>query len=234
MHSIDPIRLQRLVDGELGLDETQRLLRAAETQPDLWREMATTFVENRTWQNSFVELNGSVDSGCGKTDAASPVEAHPVHLAVDTGIFDRNSLSWWLAVAACMILALSIGFTAGQLGRDAASMAPNVALQSSNVPAVADETPRLNQIVYRPDYQMQIEDTNGNQLTDSNIPLYDIRRAEKLGLTLKPRVIPDEVLQRIRNSGYQMKQNVQYVSGRMNDGRRFVVPLRQFEFVPGQ
>ncbi len=234
MHSIDPVRLQRLVDGELGLDEIQRLLRAAETQPDLWREMATTFVENRLWQNSFVELNGSVDSSFGKTETASPVEAHPVDSAVDPGTFDRNSPGWWLALAACVILALSIGFTAGQWGRDAGSMSPDVALQIPDAPAVADETPRLNQIVYRPDYQMQIEDTNGNQLMDSNIPLYDIRRAEQLGLTLKPRVIPDEVLQQIRNSGYQMKQNVQYVSGRMNDGRRFVVPLRQFEFVPGQ
>lgn len=236
MNSIDPIQLQRLIDGELGVQETQELLRVADSQPDKWRELATAFVEDRVWQNRFVEMNVWVPDSSRSRSASSRETASNKNSHQSN---DRISARWWLSLAACMLVTSVLGFAAGQMQNDAGSTGAELADHDHGELGAANEVPQFTQTVYRPDYQLQLEDADGNRFTDSDIPLYDVRhydqkQAEQLGLTLQPRTISEKVRQKMRNSGYEMKQDVQYVSGRMNDGRKFIVPVRRIEFVSAQ
>ena len=103
MQSFDPIFLQRLVDGELDRLGTRKLLELAETNPHLWREMASAFVENQFWQQDFEQLDrGDV------SNRVQPVARHT------TEVHSRLSIPNWFSLAAGILLALTTGLLIGR------------------------------------------------------------------------------------------------------------------------
>ena len=82
-------------------------------------------------------------------------------------------------------------------------------------------------------YRMQFEDPTGNQFMDTDVPLYSVHPSE-----FEKYVDNDAVYQNARRNvaknGFDLQQNVRFLSGRLNDGRRFVIPVRKFSFLQGQ
>lgn len=228
MQSFDALKLQRLVDGELERAETRELLKLAEENPLLWRDMASAFVENQIWQSEFgrdaldnpVGLKRREESNNGNSTKAFP---------------------FWLSMAAGMMVALTAGWIIGQggvfSGSDNTIAATN---QPSNQGLVtADQTPSIDTpertLVSYPDYHLSLEDQNGNRYLDSEIPLYNISNANRAGIRFdQPTDIPSDFLERVQRTGYGVNENIQFISGQLNDGRQFYVPVRTINLSPGQ
>ncbi len=234
MESFDPIQLQRLIDGELDFESTQAMLREAETSPRLWRTIATHFVEDQAFRKGFSIPTGSTVAtrdGVSSETAAGATAGYR-----------------FLALAASMLIAIGLGFLAGQNFDTASTDGPSSTLAAypDEGALVADNTPSLdslsndgnqianNQLVsYRPDYHLQLQDPNGNPVMDSEVPLYRPETARRLGV-LENQALPPEFVQQVFDRGYGVNQNVNYIAGQLNDGRRFVVPVQTIDFAPGQ
>ena len=233
MNLIEPLQLQRLVDGELDLEETRQLLQLAVREPASWREIATTFVENRIWQSEFVDRS--------ETEPENPAK-HVGDLKLKSTSSVSVPRSWWPSLAASMALALSVGFLIGQHDHDSSD---EVALADTD--QIADSTgtdpapfaltqadQQSNGLDLNPAvYHMQLQDQNGNQYLDSEIPLYAAKQNDDLRL-LQHSKIPDSIREQASDSGYQVQQGIRYVSGQLDDGRQFVIPIRNYRFSPNQ
>lgn len=225
MSLIEPILLQRLIDGELDVSHVQSLLKDADQEPAMWKEIATAFVEDRLWQNSFAD-----DLIDDQLEAKS-VTSTSTDTAVDLPkpvMMNRRNLTKWLSMAAAVLIACSLGYLIGNGDMLNSNTDQNaIAVGGTSVGAKA------NKASYIPDYRMQLEQSGLTGLK-REIPLYKSSRAKELGLSLEPDSISDELHRRLTRSGYGLEQNVRYFSGQMSDGQRFVVPIRRIQFTPNQ
>ena len=53
---LDPLTLQRLIDGELDTQQVQEVLLQAQASPEQWKSIAVGFIENQAWQGTFLSL----------------------------------------------------------------------------------------------------------------------------------------------------------------------------------
>lgn len=222
---MDPIQLQRLVDGELSFEQTQSVLCGAKDQPQLWETIATAFVENQIWQSEF-----SSQLECSSA-------AKPVGSAIAT---ERSAyqVGRWFALAASLLLAVSVGFLVSWPsdsvpGENSGLLANGQQASANTSLERGAELDDLNQrpAVY---HRVQVEDPTGNQYLNSDVPLYRVNPQELEHYVSNDGYLSDDVRRRAADSGYNMQKNVRFLSGRLNDGRRFVIPVRKYSFSQGQ
>lgn len=233
--TIDPLNLQRMIDGELDRQQIQAMLKSADDQPESWREIAIAFVEDQIWKQEFQSGDsGRFNKVAMKSDVLTDRdESNHRTLAL---------LGRWGALAACLLVAVGIGYWSGleqtnnRSGDNSTTIADAVPILTTNqiASSVDTATSGLNQVSYRPDYHMQLNDPNGKSLLNSEIPLYEYEHAKKIGYDMRTEAIPSDLQQELLNRGYQLNQDLNYVSGRLEDGREFVVPIRTINMVPGQ
>lgn len=224
MSFIQPLTLQRLIDGELDSASMQSLLREADGQPEIWKEIAAAFIEDRAWQNSFVDCSLPADTN--SILGSSPAEQ--VSLKNENANHNKR-WRWLFSLAAAVLLATFVGYMIGNqqpAGLHTGAGLANVVTSDDSTLSGADE---ITKISYEPDYRMQLDDK-----LNSEIPLYNANRAKELGLSLEPASISDSLQKFAKNSGYELDENLRYISGQMNNGQRFVVPVRRIQFIPGQ
>ena len=233
MQSFDPIYLQRLVDGELDRPGTRKLLEMAEANPHLWREMASSFVENQLWRHDFQQMHRD-DS----TNGFKPATKH------EGQSHSSLKIPYWFSLAAGVLLALTagllIGRNSGGLTDDGHSPVANKSPvspdgQLADLQPPNEATTKQTLVDYRPDYHLELQDANGNPYFGSEVPLYSASNAQRAGIRLdQPSQIPSEFVDRVKRNGYGIQQNLNYISGRLNDGRQFVVPVRTINLSAGQ
>ena len=224
MSLIEPLTLQRLIDGELEASAMQNLLRDANGNPDMWKEIATAFVEDRVWQNSFVNGSQSTEED---PLIGIPISGSLENVAREGASNHNNQWKWLFSMAAAVLVATGIGFMIGNQQTD--NRIPDVGIANvapADVPATGN---KFTTVSHEPDYRMQLD----NDL-NREIPLYNAYRAKELGLSLEPASIPESLQKFARKSGYGLDENVRYISGQMDNGQRFVVPVRRIQFIPGQ
>ena len=224
---MEPIQLQRLVDGELSFEETQRILQFAESNPDFWRLIASSFVENQVWQSKF----------CDQHELAHDSDQRSKHSQAAGG-HSRHPSMGWLALAASLLLAVSIIFLLTGPGPADHGAVPALLAGNQSEPirnAVVDSDPQLDDLNQRPAvyHRVQVEDPTGHQYVNSDVPLYSVDPSELQKFVSKD-YLPEDVRQRAADSGYGLQQNIRFLSGRLNDGRRFVIPVRKYSFFQGQ
>lgn len=234
MQSLDPIYLQRLVDGELDRPDVRKLLEMAENNPHLWREMAGAFVENLVWHQDFEQLGHDHSTDCFRPE-----------VKVAQGTRPSLTLPYWFSLAAGILLALTAGLL---IGRNSGVLtgegfSPVVASNIPDSPAgqiatrqlPGEATSKQTLVDFRPDYHLELQDANGNPYLDSEVPLYSAANAQKAAIRLDQlSQIPSEFVDRVNRNGYGIRQDLNYISGRFNDGRRFVIPIRTINLSPGQ
>lgn len=225
MSLIQPLTLQRLVDGELDTAGMQSLLRDADGQPEMWKEIATAFVEDRVWQNSFVDSSDMANAN-PMFGSSNPKPAERATHKKRNGYSD-NRWRRLFSMAAAVLLATGIGFMIGN--QQPASQSPSNGIADASRDEGSLSSDQITRVSVEPDYRMQLDDDFNNE-----IPLYDASRAKELGLSLEPASIPDSLQKFATESGYQLDENLRYISGRMDNGNRFVVPVRRIQFIPGQ
>lgn len=235
MKTIDPLELQRLVDGELDFEQTQQLLKLAESDPKSWRLIASSFIENQMWQSEFA-------------DDASVGEALAVNHFEQGKSFGSGYVKWF-SLAAMVLLAASVAFLLddsesglvnsglvnsgagmGGLPVDVADNGQPLP-DTSSFPRFDNTGDNLNQMPAM--YQVQMEGPDGNTYVDSQVPLYttDLGDARKW---LGREEVPEKMRRKLADSGYGVVHDVRYLRGQLNDGRSFLIPVRNYRFSPGQ
>ena len=250
MNPTDPLQLQRLVDGECDEAELRSLLADAAHHEDGWREIATAFVEDRLWQQQFCRTA----AGSGETSLLGPKQAlriQPLSRQAsripDTRFRQPRSIRW-LTMAAAMLLAVSFGYL---LGTDPAKPWNDAPLAASHqrtlpVPVAKQESsptpvPKMTPASLKADYHLQLPEAAGgtNEVAlDGEIPLYYVQSPDQLTLIEEPepnrfRLSP-EILVQLTDQGFQLRQDLNFISGNLKDGRSFMIPVRTINFSPGQ
>ena len=235
MQSFDPIFLQRLVDGELDFAETKKLLEQAEANPGLWREVASAFVEDQFWKNGMASVE----------ENREPEFEKPASTAATSSMITRWNGSHWFSLAAGVVIALSTGWMIGLFDPPAGvteNVAANAEIEGGFSKAVNESGSSESGMVagdvqpasLPPDFRMEFEDPNGNSYF-AGIPLYDVSTAKKAGFQFEnQRRVPHELVNRLQRNGMWLNEGTNYVSGRLNDGRTFVFPVRTISVNPGQ
>lgn len=220
MKSLDSIKLQRLIDGELEYSEVQLLLANAEHQFDDWKAIATGFIENQMFASQF----NSID----RENSAAPQVEHSN--GPDISPLPRY---WLLALAASALMTLSIGMLIGSTyfggSPENFGVTPLADAGNSLVENRDADQPASQPAVYR----MQLHDDQGNQFIDTDIPFYQVADWNDIDQH-RIKEYPADIRNRVRKSGYDLQQNTRYLQGRLNDGRRFVIPVRNTKFAPYQ
>ena len=231
--SPDPVELQRLIDGELSTVEVKTLLDAADRNPSQWRTIACEFIEDQLFQRQFESLAETVDPKPAKQivnlkSNASSIRSMP---------FVRQ-----LAVAASVALAGLIGYLVGNDGPMPIGPEKGIA---SNMLAENDRIsePLVTPVDLKPEYRMELLTPDGEALNEVDLfrykdlnQLYANRNSqERLSLedVLPASGFSPEMRQQLSRSGYEINESTNYMSGKLEDGRKFVVPVRSIRFDRG-
>jgi hypothetical protein len=281
MNDINPLDLQRLVDGECDDAEIRSLLTDAESNPENWRAMASAFVEDQVWQKQFrsdgtpsVKGKTPTDSGPSHSNTQRPAMDNSIAATeisqkvstkddqttdhqndyVDDNLSHRmnarpgsrrrssSNLYNWLAVAAGLAIAGMVGYIAGSdrpaipdfVPVASVPQASPLGAAENSIAAVPTPSPEMT-----PAYHLQLPEGEANQAgLAGEVPLFLIQSREELAQFKQPKwqhiQMPPHLLKQLKVKGFQMNQNVDFVSGKHSDGRAFVVPVRTINFTPGQ
>ncbi len=71
----ESLQIQRLIDGEISIEEIRRLSQAAEQSPELWRVIGVTLLEDRCWQHQI----GTTFEKLSLVDEANRLHANRPH-----------------------------------------------------------------------------------------------------------------------------------------------------------
>ena len=225
MKPLDSIQLQRMIDGELEYAEVRRILELLDSEgmtssSEDWKSIATGFIENQMFASQFDAMEQEHATVARRQTPDQPDSRTMPHF-------------WLLSLAASALVTLSIGLLIGANYRDGNPELATTPLADTGGSLVnnrnANETMSSNPAMYR----MQLEDSQGNQFIDTDIPFYQVANWKDVDQH-RFKEYPSDVRNRVLNSGYDLQQNTRYLQGRLKDGRRFVIPVRNTKFAPYQ
>ncbi len=265
--SIDPLLLQRLIDGQLNSASISELVDRAEQNPGLWRDIGSSFIEDRIFRDAFCDYADEPDSKTaqpetGITPALLSADTDQPTGSRDTVDSNRRNRSGagWPVLAATMLIALTGGLLGGRYWQSQSgsslgevshagtghsqtsdgSVQPEVDSDLDQEPATgtADENYSPEQpgftLVNNPDYRLDLVDASGQPMLGGEVPLYTVQNARQMNYRVDDNQIPDQLLARAADRGYQCDQQIHYVSGTLADGREFIVPIRTLNISSGR
>lgn len=209
MNSIDPLQLQRLVDGELELEQIQAMLQEAESKPENWRDIATSFIEDHLFTRSIAQSQQTATTLESELLATEPTQepAPVVSPSSPTKKLPGQSddgHSWvnWLLLAACILVAMGVGYSLNPnttqsmpvAGSDESnnSVEPfSNSLASANSPNAvdprnaSDPNTQITPAVFTPKYHLEVPESRGilsreNVGPISPVPLYSVQNVRQL------------------------------------------------------
>ena len=227
MNLNDSIQVQRLIDGELDIQQIQEMLKDIDSSSEKWKSIATGLIENQLLQSEFVAMEPELAS-FADDDSRTVRTRHP---------FPQL---WMLSLAASALLTLSLGFLIGSNLRRAPLMngivttengtnAGNGIVIDSQLADSSGDVPSLDPSVYK----MQLQDGDGNRFIDTELPFYQVSNLDDVGRH-EFQEYPTDFKNRAFKSGYGIQQDTRFLRGRLNDGRSFVIPVRNTKFSPYQ
>lgn len=206
------LSIQRLVDGQLNRDQTRQLLQTAQTQPELWREIAVAYVEDQIFASQSRQF--------AHQELGVPRKALP---RAARRSWSPAASRWGvhLSTAAMLLVAIGLGFLLGRnelmppAGRSA-SDSPNRMAQS---PPSSSTSP----------YVLQLVDNQGVPIPEAAYPVFTEEEAQRLGYRRKPLEIPPSLQNQFRKAGWELEPETKIVEYELDDGRRLALPLRNIK-----
>lgn len=217
------LQIQRLIDGELTRPEIQQLLRTADSQPELWRELAVAFVEDRIFASESRRF--SQDEGRVLEPAASPA-ATSLAAGGMPGSTAKSASAWrntglWLSAAAMMLCAAGLGFLAGS-GQGGSQ-------RSGETNLLANSPGGNQQVSSTGPYMFQLLDDQGQPIPSTAVPLLTEADARRLGYDPARAAIPPEVQSQFRRAGLELEPEVKYINGRFPGGPKITIPYNDLK-----
>jgi len=245
--NLDPLILQRLIDGELQTEQVQQILAQAQSAPQQWETIAVGFIENQAWHRAlnsqFADRNAD-DITEQLLDSELESETSPKHSLASDKRENQKQLKrergpWWV-IAASLLAAAAIGYMTNQIVNRSLPV-NSIAEKESQSRSGAPLTPELTAADLIPDFHVEVPQDSrfaiqGND-SANRVPVYRVTNTDQLKQFQAQREIesafPRSVVEQLSNSGYQIEQEIEFVSGEFDD-QSFVVPLRTIRFIPGQ
>ncbi len=246
MKPIDPLQLQRLVDSELDDKQIHQILADANATPEHWQEIAIGFIENQSWSRAFRNQETKHNTGQDSVVLVSD----PGRVKSESKRSPMRYSSFVLT--ASLLAAATMGYMTSQIqnrnlpvaldeGHELPATGPMLVDGSST-----KAQPKQGYIVDQPrmtqaDYHLEVPAEQLGEMASvgpvAPVPLFSVDNVEQLNQLSQQPVTPaisPLMLERLAGSGYQMEQDINYICGRLGDGRSFVVPVRTIRFLQGQ
>ncbi len=235
--------MQSIVDGECSHETRALLLREIGTEPAAWRVLALALLEDREWSKELLvdwkhrndtahdlsvpepALNESQTKSEGMQPIISIVGIpHSNPQGVEKGF------SWLTTLAASFLLGLGVfggSFLPKIIGLNP-PQAPTIADQRSSEPDANERLSPAN-YPYETDMKMLVSGPNEEK---SEIPVYDMREAGHDLFVAREMYEIAKINQRLRRDGYELDVRPEYYTGKLNDGRSIVVPVKHVGLKP--
>ncbi len=226
---VDEKTLDRLVDGELGREEYDAVLRSLDQAPGQWRRCALAFLESQAWQR---------DLGQMRRDTAIPSPAAAVTRRPATS----NRWPLLLAVAASFLVAFGLGLlirpfspaTPRGGGEQVAAESVPPDAPTGGAPRPSTQVPAIEPSMRSPsgNVMVMMDGGDGTGSHEVPVPVYDWSPQSEGMLSQTPTNIPSEVRRAVQAMGYDLRLNRQFIHGETADGRPALIPVEQVEIVP--
>lgn len=241
--------IQKCVDGELDVPTQQELLAQLDHVIDGWKVLALAYVEEQTWSVSFRETDTDATRGEQDAFAARLLDLdyegdnfeipQEVQCLMPTAVADHaeteSGRSAILTQATCLAIALFGGILLGDIWRanrePAGGVGANGLASSKNVETLPDRatTPvQSGNHSSEPSYVFGVPGSQGDRL---NVPVYPHDPLPEFE-THSEVLMSDQVNEELRRLGYQVTDDERWFVMELGDGRRAVMPLQSFRFLP--
>ena len=231
-------QLERLVDGEISEAERRALLVRLDDEPEGWRQCALAFLEAQCFREALAPLGRS--EGRAEVEATEPGAKVSAGAGARAGAWRRSPrlqvMIKALAMAASFMVALGLGWwwhgegAAPQVAQSGTSAngSPTDPTKRDQFPAAAMAgSPAADGSPWRM-VTLSVPGTEPGQRQAIRVPAVERNAIDGAWLNGLPGLPPD-VLQALRRTGHQVQQSRQLVPVPLEDGRRLVVPVDQFE-----
>jgi hypothetical protein len=214
-HANDRRVLDRLVDGELSLDERRQLLAAFDDEPAAWRRCALAFLEAQTWRLEMSRL------------ANEPVVAQVSAPAK----IPRATANWLrgLAVAASLLLAFALGTWIPSSEPNATSVAdrPAVASDQRQPPSGEIDTHQPEEANGNTSW-LTLEPVSGSD-EPIHVPLVDDSVENPAEFFSDRAPIAPSLTRGLEQDGWEVDRRQRLLPIQLSDGRQVVVPVEEVE-----
>ncbi|NLY01393.1 MAG: hypothetical protein GXY83_35325 [Rhodopirellula sp.] len=226
LHAPDNEVFDLLVDGELTESQRRELLTSLDASPDGWRRCALAFLESQCWKEEFGEIRRDAEARAvtrRENPAAEPAKSvMPVRRR-----FNLHGLGTPLAVAASFLIALVVG----------TQIRPRPIVDTDPAGQIAAGEGAGSQAVLEPAPQPEGRDPwKMVTLAGAGTPEKEIRLPAREGERWDPnwrnstfRGLPEDVVRAMESNGGQVRHSWQFVPVPLEDGRRLVIPVDQFD-----
>src|SRR5262245_33080507 len=222
----DQKRFERLVDGELPEAEYRALLASLDDEPGGWRRCALAFLESQALASEMGGVRHSLD--LRDTAAGKPPTS-------------RQDPSWWnewatlLAIAASFLLAFCLGIVAPRffpLGRQ--EIGPTGNLNMSGTIAANETGDGSRHQTLRPigNVRLVMDGPAGENSDAEVVPVYEVGPDLENYLTGSAPVLGTELIELLRQQGYDVQHQQQFFPAPLDDGRQLIVPLDGYQITP--
>ena len=231
----DDERFDRLVDGALSADEYRAFLSALDDEPGAWRRCALAFLEAQALAGEASQLRRSLEE---RSVSATPGQNFDLQ---SPGRRPAATKTPWsgalaaLAIAVSLLAALTLGIVAPGFfvprEQDAAH-AGNLTTQSASEAAVGGEGDRHQ--VLRPigNVRLVMDGAEGNEALAGNVPVYDAGANVDEFLSREEAVLGADLIDLLKQYGYEVRHEQQYVPAPLDDGRQLIVPVDGYQITP--
>jgi len=237
-------QIQSMVDGECSHEVRATLLREIEFDPVHWRALALALLEEQEFSRQISSsAKRNLQSLTPTTIAASfqgLVSSEPVKPLVRVASLEqlggageksvKRSAPWGSALAASFLL--GVGIYGGSFLPDTNSLKSNdatdvVAGVLNGEQRIGDELP----IVGRLDSNMGMLVSGPNREREE-IPIYDLNAIDHEVFVAREMYEVAKINQRLRKEGFELDVRPEYYTGKLNDGRQLIVPVKHVGLKP--
>jgi len=220
----DERRFDRLVDGELSPDEYRALLAALDDEPGGWKRCALAFLEAQALTNELGGLRRSLDLTDDRRRDAQAVWTKRLRL---------GEQSAWFVIVAGLLLAFGLGivapgiFTAWQQDQQLAGNSNNQPLDDGAGAGTRHE-------VLRPvgNLRLVMDGPAGETTQAGQVPVYEVGPDLEQYLSRGQPALGPELIEHLRQQGYEVRHEEQYFPAPLDDGRQVIVPVDGYQITP--
>ncbi len=226
---ITPEQIQLIVDGECSHESRALLLREMDTQPSDWRTLALALLEEQQWSRELITIstcaNKHASGWTNHDDAVTQVQplVSILNPAFIGSPIQKNSAAWLPALAATLLLGVGIyggswlpKFSNGKTTPETQFSAHDSKTNASDTLAPMFSTQESNM-------KMLVSGPNQEK---SEIPVYDLNASDHDLFVAREIYEIAKINQRLRREGYELDVRPEFYTGKLNDGRNLIVPVK--------
>ncbi len=237
-----PLQRQRLIDGEMSHSERADLLNGLDKDPSQWKALAMGLLEELVWIQQFPK---SLENKQESSPPIAPTQISLVDRSDDLLPQDKKTSVRWGArefgaLATAAVLFLAFGWFVGRLALlNDSRYVQEHGLYTAAKPPV--EQGSGNQAMlpqgWTSDSLAKDRDSLRNQMLDDDqfaheIPLLDAKEVDPKLVLANEALEFAKLNQQLKRKGYQLDVQPQYFSGKLDDGRKVLVPVHNVSLKP--